>query len=202
MAKNLAIEQGYQQAQQLLRESNWVEAARAFAGLMPTLREQGDTLGQARVLTHLAQIFGVLEQNEQALEFYREARRLAIEAGDQQLKAICAHQLGCLLRQSEPEQAKAMLQESRSACVLLGDLRGETLSLALIGEIDLDQGDGEAGMRKMLQAVREMPEIAEREELIRLVGARSSQLPFERFEALLQEQIPTERLRQRVLDFS
>lgn len=188
-----SIEAAYRKAQTLLHDQRWVDAARAFAELMPQLREQEDVLGQSRVLTHLAQIFTVLGQRDQAVEFYREARRLAIEACDQQLHAICAHQLGCLLFESEPDQAKAMLVESRSACIVLGDKRGESLSLALIGEIEIQQGQCEAGMSKMLQALKQMPPMEEKTQLLEQVKSLAGRLSPERFAQMVEEFAPCER---------
>lgn len=182
-----AIETGYQQAQKLLSDKQYVEAARAFASLMPSLRKADDILGQARVLTHLAQIFFLLDQRDQAIEFYREARKLAMEAADVQLQAIATHQIGCLLRESDPQQARTMLIESRTACAVLGDPRGEALALALIGEIDIRQGEREAGMRKMLQALKQIPAIPERQEIIDQILSLADRLPRERFEAVVEQ---------------
>ena len=189
----------YAAALQQLDRGDDVAAAREFERLLPLLVEADDDLGRARVLAHLAAIDETHERLDGAERHYRQALSLLASADDPSLTASVTHRLGHLVRMRRPPEARALFERSRRACEAIGDRRGEAVSLAMIGQIDVTTGAVESGIRTMLQGLSAMPSDASEDgHLVEHLAYFSSRLDSARFDALVAEEIHSELTRQRL----
>lgn len=195
-----AILQGYDRAQQQIRDKNYAGAKTSLEAILPWLESAGDSLGQARVLTNLAQIDEITEQTNLAEVHYRRALDLASQAGDIQLQALAAHQLGHLLRVRIPREARELFVRSAAACTVLRDRRGRALSIAMIGQIDFTSGDRAGGMRQLQEALMDLPsDAAEHDHLVEHITYFCKQLETPVALRLIDECISETALRARLL---
>jgi hypothetical protein len=166
---------------QRLLDSGELSAARAaFEGLLPSLEQAGDRVGQGRVLFQLGSIWEQQGESEQARGCY-EGSLAALGDDDPALQGTVLHRLGHLLRSGDPAAARERFQASASLCDVVGDRRGAALSRAMVGQIDF---------AAMLAALAALPADApEQSHLIEHVVYFGLRLEAERFAELVHTHI-------------
>ena len=138
-----------------IREHRWDDGLAGFQQLMPLLNELGDRRAVPRVHLRMGQLFEETNRRDHAREHYRQAEKLASECNDIPLRAAALHRMGHLVRITDPQQARALFQQSLD--LQSNDDEGNALSLAMIGQIDFTEGDQLGGLDTMLTALNRMP---------------------------------------------
>jgi hypothetical protein len=116
---------------------------------------------------------------------------------DRQLQATALHRLGHVLRMNSPDRAREMF--CRSLELGAPNQEANSLSLAMIGQIDFTAGMQPDGLATMLEAVNSMPEETEsRDHLVEHIVYFGGKMERDDYVQLVERQISNEALSQRL----
>ena len=192
-------------AEEQTEDERFAAAHESLAQLEPILQAQQDMVGLSRTALRMGQLAEQAGDTNLALRDYQQAALWADQAGaagDPQLKGIALHRQAHLLRFAEPAQAREGFAAAQAASAAAGDLRGKLLSAAMIGQIDLTQGNPESGMQQILAALDAMPvDMPEREHLIEHVNYLSNRLESALYRQLLQQELHDPALQELLLNW-
>ncbi|MBT4864169.1 MAG: tetratricopeptide repeat protein [Planctomycetaceae bacterium] len=139
-----------------MSEERWNDAIRCYEDVLQSLIELSDELGIARIQLRIGQMHEQSGRPTEAVENYTLVEQAAARLRDRQLEATALHRLGHVLRMNSPDQAREMFR--RSLELGAPDQEANSLSLAMIGQIDFTAGDQRGGLETMLKAVNSMPD--------------------------------------------
>jgi tetratricopeptide (TPR) repeat protein len=194
----------YEAAQRLMRMNRYREAARYLAVCYDRCEEAGDEASCETILGELAGCYQKAECYSASLDtLMRLMERLRAE-GPTARRALIHHNMGIIHECCRDyDQAREQFRLAAEVSGEAGNLRGQGISLAMLGRVEIDSGLVSAGFRSLFTALHLLHESAADEfgEVARFARQACHDLRGGgRFDALCAEHVTDADLRRLILD--
>jgi tetratricopeptide (TPR) repeat protein len=190
----------WDEAQDHREHQRYQQALAALEACRDLLAPTGHAHSQYSVWFEIGRLQEELGRFAAARPAYERALACAERVADPRLQATTCHRLGHVLRLAgKPAEARAWFERAAAHADQGGDRGGLALSRAMLGQILFTDGQHEAGLRQMLQALVLLPaEAPEHGHLMEHTAYFSLRVEDAAFQHLLEEAVPDPALRERL----
>jgi tetratricopeptide (TPR) repeat protein len=194
------VRRNWDEAQSCLRRKQFPQALAALETCRDLLASTGLVHSQYSVWFEIGRLQEEFGRFAAARPAFAEALVRAERLGDVALQARACHRLGHMERLAgRPEEALRWFERSAVHAQANGDARGVALSRAMIGQIVCTEGQAEAGLRQMLQALAQLPvDAPEYGHLVEHTAYFGLRVEEATFVQLVNERIADQALRDRL----